>query len=135
MTSHSPFCTHFQHGILLISDEVQTGWGHTGEHDGIRGNGISTFGGNPLSTAAANAGLDYLLSHDLQRAVAHNGGLIINGLRGGRDGPASSRGGVRGKGLIFAVDLVDPVTGDEAKEGLEMLIEALRAVNEEAVRD
>src|SRR6202007_1828899 len=92
-----------EHGILLISDEVQTGWGRTGEHfwgigahgvvpgamtcakglgngvaiggvvarsellDGIRGSGISTFGGNPLATAAANATLDYLLSHDLQR--------------------------------------------------------------------
>jgi len=124
MTSHSPFCAHFLHGTdgwssqacvadlrgLLISDEVQTGWGRTGEHfwgigahgvvpdamtfakglgngfaiggvvargellDGIRGNGISTFGGNPLSTAAANATLDYLLSHDLQRAAAVNGG-------------------------------------------------------------
>src|SRR6266702_1280089 len=80
-----------EHGILLISDEVQTGWGRTGEHfwgisahgvtpdamtfakglgngfaiggvvargdllDGIRGNGISTFGGNPVATAAGNA--------------------------------------------------------------------------------
>ena len=95
-----------EHGILLISDEVQTGWGRTGEHfwgigahgvtpdamtfakglgngfaiggvvargdllDGIRGNGISTFGGNPVATAAGNATLDYLLSHDLQRNAA-----------------------------------------------------------------
>ena len=200
-----------EHGILLISDEVQTGWGRTGEHfwgigahgvvpdamtfakglgngfaiggvvargallDGIRGNGISTFGGNPLSTAAANATLDYLLSHDLQAAAAVNGALIINGLRAAAaDLPAV--GEVRGKGLMFAVDLVDPVTGnpspalagrvleaarerglligkgglyghglrmappltlteDEAKEGLALLIDALRAVNEEAVRD
>jgi 4-aminobutyrate aminotransferase len=95
-----------EHGILLISDEVQTGWGRTGEHfwgiqahdvtpdfmtfakglangfaiggvvgrgdllDGIRGNGISTFGGNPISTTAANATLDYVLSHDLQAATS-----------------------------------------------------------------
>jgi 4-aminobutyrate aminotransferase-like enzyme len=200
-----------EHGILLISDEVQTGWGRTGEHfwwigahgvvpdamtfakglgngfaiggvvargellDGIRGNGISTFGGNPLSTAAANATLDYLLSHDLQAAAAVNGALIINGLRAAAaDLPVV--GEVRGKGLMFAVDLVDPGTGkpspalagrvleaarerglligkgglyghalrmappltlteDEAKEGLTLLIDALRAVNEEAVRD
>jgi 4-aminobutyrate aminotransferase len=199
-----------EHGILLISDEVQTGWGRTGEHfwgigahgvvpdamtfakglgngfaiggvvargellDGIRGNGISTFGGNPLSTAAANATLDYLLSHDLQRAAAVNGTLIISGLRAAA---ADLRvvGEVRGKGLMFAVDLVDPVTGepapalagrvlevarerglligkgglyghalrmappltlteDEAKEGLALLIDALLAVNEEAIR-
>jgi 4-aminobutyrate aminotransferase len=92
-----------EHGILFISDEVQTGWGRTGETfwgiqahgvtpdfmtfakglangfaiggvvgrgdllDGIRGNGISTFGGNPISTTAGNATLDYVLSHDLQK--------------------------------------------------------------------
>ena len=30
--------------------------------DGLRANGISTFGGNPLSTTAAAATLDYVLS-------------------------------------------------------------------------
>ena len=196
-----------EHGILLISDEVQTGWGRTGSHfwgigahgvtpdamtfakglgngfaiggvvaraellDGIRGNGISTFGGNPLATAVANATLDYLLSHDLQRAAAANGELIISGLRAAAEALAVV-GEVRGKGLMFAVDLIDPVTGqpspalagrvleatrerglligkgglyghalrmappmtltqDEAKEGLALLTDSLRAVNEE----
>ncbi|HEX9538296.1 MAG TPA: aspartate aminotransferase family protein, partial [Streptosporangiaceae bacterium] len=104
-----------ERGALIISDEVQTAWGRTGEHfwgigahgvtpdmitfakglgnglaiggviargdlmDGLPGNGISTFGGNPLSTAAANATLDYLLSHDLQRNAAELGGMIIGG--------------------------------------------------------
>ena len=199
-----------EHGILFISDEVQTGWGRTGEHfwgvgahgvvpdamtfakglgngfaiggvvaraellDGIRGNGISTFGGNPLSTAAANATLDYLLSHDLQHNALVNGALIINGLRAAGNDLAVV-GEVRGKGLMFAVDLVDPVTRQpspalagrvleaarerglligkgglyghalrmappmtlteaDAKEGLGLLIDALRAVNEEAIR-
>jgi len=198
-----------EHGILFISDEVQTGWGRTGEHfwgieahgvvpdaitfakglangfaiggvvargellDGIRGNGISTFGGNPLATAAANATLDYLLSHDLQRCAASNGALIIGGLRSA-SAELAVVGEVRGKGLMFAVDLVDPGSGkpspalagkaleaarerglligkgglyghtlrmappmtlteDEAREGLALLIEALRAVNEEAL--
>ena len=110
-----------EHGILLISDEVQTGWGRTGEHfwgisahgivpdamtfakglgngfaiggvvargdllDGIRGNGISTFGGNPLATAAGNATLDYVLSHDLQRNAAVTGRLIIERAQRGRE--------------------------------------------------
>src|SRR5207244_7701868 len=101
-----------ERGILFISDEVQTGWGRTGEHfwgigahgvtpdmmtfakglgngfaiggvvargdlmDGLHGNGISTFGGNPLSTTAANATLDYLLDHDLQRNAATLGSMI-----------------------------------------------------------
>src|ERR1035438_10446470 len=132
-------------GILFISDEVQTGWGRTGEHfwgigahgvvpdamtfakglgngfaiggvvargdlmDGIRGSGISTFGGNPIATAAANATLDYVLSHDLQRNAALTGRIIIDGLREATKDTAIV-GEVRGKGLMFAVDLVDPAT-------------------------
>jgi len=199
-----------EHGILLISDEVQTGWGRTGEHfwgigahgvvpdmmtfakglgngfaiggvvarrelmDAPAGNSISTFGGNPIATAAANATLDYLLSHDLQRNAAVLGDLIIGGLRDAA-GPLATVGDIRGKGLMFAVDLVDPVTRApspgraarvleaarerglligkgglfghalrmappmtlteaEAKEGLGLLTDALRAVDEEATR-
>ena len=105
-----------EHGILLISDEVQTGWGRTGEHfwgyqahgvtpdlitfaKGI-GNGFalgrrgrpgrgderrcrrsfSTFGGNPISTAAGNAVLDYVLDHDLQANAARSGAILLDGL-------------------------------------------------------
>ncbi|MEX1044426.1 MAG: aminotransferase class III-fold pyridoxal phosphate-dependent enzyme, partial [Acidimicrobiia bacterium] len=89
-----------EHGILFITDEVQTGWGRTGEHfwgyqahgitpdvltfakglgnglamagvvasaelmDSLPANSISTFGGNPLSTAGALANLEYVLEHD-----------------------------------------------------------------------
>src|SRR5580700_7542168 len=135
-----------ERGILFISDEVQTGWGRTGEHfwgigahgvvpdmmtfakglgngfamggvvarrelmDGSVGSGISTFGGNPVATAAANATLDYLLSHDLQRNAAVLGSLIIGGLRDTAEQLATVDD-VRGKGLMFAVDLVDPAAG------------------------
>jgi 4-aminobutyrate aminotransferase-like enzyme len=132
-------------GILFVSDEVQTGWGRTGEHfwgigahgvvpdmmtfakgagngfaiggivargdlmDGLSGNGISTFGGNPVSTAAASATIDYLLAHDLQARAAKLGPKIIGGLReAARDLPAV--GEVRGKGLMFAIEMVDPGT-------------------------
>jgi 4-aminobutyrate aminotransferase len=151
-----------EHGILLISDEVQTGWGRTGEHfwgisahgitpdamtfakglangfaiggvvargdllDGIRGNSISTFGGNPLATAAANATLDYVLSHDLQRNAAVTGELIISGLR-----EAAAQlgivGEVRGKGLMFAIDLVD---GDTKKPSPALAARMLEATKE-----
>jgi 4-aminobutyrate aminotransferase len=132
-------------GILLISDEVQTGWGRTGEHfwgyqahgvtpdlltfaKGI-GNGFalagvvgraevmnevpaisfSTFGGNPVSTAAGTAVLDYVLDHDLQGNAARVGAI----LRAGLDEAAAVSpvvGEVRGKGLMLAVELVQPGT-------------------------
>ncbi|MCW2627552.1 aspartate aminotransferase family protein [Mycobacterium sp.] len=135
-----------EEGILFISDEVQTGWGRTGQSffgiqnhgmtpdmmtfakglgngfavggvvargdllDALHAVGLATFGGNPISMAAANATLDYVLDHDLQANAARTGSLIINGLR-----EASGRlpivGDVRGKGLMFAVELVDPATG------------------------
>jgi 4-aminobutyrate aminotransferase len=150
-----------EHGILIVSDEVQTGWGRTGEHfwgisahgvtpdamtfakglangfaiggvvargdllDGIRGNGISTFGGNPLATAAANATLDYVLSHDLQRNAAVTGRIIIDGLREAA-GTLDIVGEVRGKGLMFAVDLVDPATRKASPPLAAKMLEATR---------
>jgi 4-aminobutyrate aminotransferase len=148
-----------EHGIYLISDEVQTGWGRTGSHfwgidahgivpdamtfakglgngfaiggvvargsllDGMRGAGISTFGGNPVSTAAASATLDYLLSHDLQAQAAAAGDIIIPGLRA-VDLPIV--GEVRGKGLMFAVDLVDPATGQPSPALATAMLEATK---------
>jgi 4-aminobutyrate aminotransferase len=128
-----------EHGILLIADEVQTGWGRTGEHfwgyqahgvtpdlitfaKGI-GNGyalggvvgraavmnavpaisFSTFGGNPLSAAAGNAVLDYVLDHNLQANAARTGAILLDGLRALNLGCV---GEVRGKGLMIGVELV-----------------------------
>jgi 4-aminobutyrate aminotransferase-like enzyme len=149
------------HGILFISDEVQTGWGRTGEHfwgigahgvtpdamtfakglgngfaiggvvargdllDGVRGNGISTFGGNPLSTTAANATLDYVLSHDLQDNAKRLGEIIIPALR--EAAAASAAGGeVRGKGLMFALDVIDPKTGQASAPLAARMLEETR---------
>lgn len=192
-----------EHGILLISDEVQTGWGRTGEHfwgyqaHGVTpdlltfakgvGNGFalagvvgraevlesvpaisfSTFGGNPVSTAAGNAVLDYLLDHDLQGNAARVGAILGDGLRAATVG-LDQVAEVRGKGLMLAVEFVHPgtvepdaalttrvfeacraggllvgkgglygnvirmgppltLTEDEAREGLAIMVEAIRA--------
>jgi 4-aminobutyrate aminotransferase len=131
-----------EYGILFISDEVQTGWGRTGQNfwgignhgvtpdmmtfakglgngfaiggvvargdllDAPHATGLSTFGGNPIATAAANATLDYILDHDLQANAAKVGEIVIGGLREAADRlPIVTD--VRGKGLMFAIELSD----------------------------
>ena len=132
-----------EYEIPFISDEVQTGWGRTGEHfwgyqahgitpdiltfakglgnglaiggvvargdlmDSLSANSISTFGGNPVSTAAALATLDYVRDHDLQANALKIGNQLMTGLR-----PLANEdsivGDVRGKGLMIGVELVNP---------------------------
>ncbi len=75
--------------------------------DAPHATGISTFGGNPIATAAANATIDYILDHDLQANADAVGRLIIEGLRA-----AAARlpivTDVRGMGLLFAIELREP---------------------------
>ncbi|MGC4755756.1 aspartate aminotransferase family protein [Micromonospora trifolii] len=150
-----------EHGILFIADEVQTGWGRTGEHfwgyqaHGITpdlltfakgiGNGFalagvvgraevlqavpaisfSTFGGNPISTAAGNAVLDYLIAHDLQANAASVGAILADGLRsavGGLDCVAE----VRGKGLMLGVEFVRPGSSEPDPALTNRVFEAAR---------
>jgi 4-aminobutyrate aminotransferase len=151
-----------EYGILLISDEVQTGWGRTGEHfwgieahgvtpdimtfakgvgngmaiggvvaraelmDNLPANSISTFGGNPLATAAAAATIDYLLEHDLQANALKVGNQLLRGLRDlGEDTDAV--GDVRGKGLMAAIELVRPGTDTPDVAAASKLMEETRA--------
>ncbi len=93
--------------------------------DGLPALGISTFGGNPISMAAANATLDYVLDHDLQANAAKQGGTIIDGLRRAAERlPIVTD--VRGRGLMFAVELADPRTGEPSPPLAAALMEAAR---------
>ena len=132
-----------EHGILFISDEVQTGWGRIGEAfwgcqaygvepdivtfakgvangvtmggviaraeimDAVQANSISTFGGNPLSTAAGLATLRYVLDHDLQANAKRVGAHMLERLAS-LAGRSECVGEVRGKGLMLAVEIVEP---------------------------
>lgn len=136
-----------EYGILFVSDEVQTGWGRTGEHfwgieahgvvpdamtfakglgnglaiggvvagadlmDSVTAQSITTFGGNPLSTAAAKATLDYVIDNDLQAHAHKTGAMLMDGLRRiAEEIPQVID--VRGKGLMLAFELGAPQTLD-----------------------
>jgi 4-aminobutyrate aminotransferase len=132
-----------EYGILFVTDEVQTGWGRTGEHfwgieahgfepdiltfakgignglplagvvargdlmDSITANSLSTFGGNPLSTAGGLANLAYALDHDLQANARDIGGYLLEQL-GALAERVPAIGEVRGKGLMIGIELVRP---------------------------
>jgi 4-aminobutyrate aminotransferase len=152
-----------EHGIPFVSDEVQTGWGRTGEHfwgyqahgitpdvltfakgignglalggvvaraelmDGLGANSISTFGGNPLSSAGALANLRYLLDHDLQANALARGRQLAGLLQPVADAtPGIAE--LRGKGLMLALETVaaeDGITPD-AKAAAALLEETRR---------
>ncbi len=144
-------------GILFISDEVQTGWGRTGEHfwgyeahgivpdmltfaKGV-GNGVSlagivaraeifdtinvthfsTFGGNPLSAAGGLATINEVVENDLQGNALRMGGQ----LRAALDELAEETPWLieaRGKGLMQAVETVQPGTNEPSPEhAVEMM--------------
>ncbi|MGH3425576.1 MAG: aminotransferase class III-fold pyridoxal phosphate-dependent enzyme, partial [Nocardioidaceae bacterium] len=75
--------------------------------DCLTANSISTFGGNPVSTAGATAALDYVLDHDLQQNARLQGDRLYAGLRDVQ-GKYDVVGDVRGKGLMIGVELVEP---------------------------
>jgi 4-aminobutyrate aminotransferase len=139
-----------RHGILLICDEVQSGFGRTGrmfasEHFGLipdiltlakgiasgmplsatmaraeimswrPGSHASTFGGNPVSIAAALATLELIeeeLMENASRIGAHMKARMQTWVR-----RFPIVGDVRGLGLMLGVELVrDPVTKERAPE-------------------
>src|SRR5215472_16758509 len=145
-----------KHGILLVSDEVQSGMGRTGkwwagDHAGIEpdilcvakgiasgmplsatiaraslmdwkpGAHASTFGGNPVSVAAALATMDLLETQyiDNSRRI----GEFLMGRMA--DWPARHKivGDVRGKGLMIGVEIVrDQKTKERAGDLREAIV-------------
>jgi len=147
-----------EHRILFVSDEVQTGWGRTGEHfwgyqahgivpdmltfaKGV-GNGItlagivgraeimdvlpnlsfSTFGGNPLSSAAGLATLKYVKDADLQGNAKARGQQMQDRLA-----PVVEEtdwiAELRGRGLMQAIETVHPDSIEPNVKAARMLLE------------
>jgi len=133
-------------GILLIADEVQSGFGRCGrlfasEHYGLvpdmvvmakslaagmplsavtapseimnspEVGGIGgTFGGNPVSCAAAHAVLDVMLEEKLPERAGKIGEKVMTAFQGFAAAYDQVRN-PRGLGAMCAIDIVDPHTG------------------------
>ena len=150
------------HGILFISDEVQTGWGRTGEHfwgyqahgitpdimtfakgvgngtslggvvaraeimDCLGANSISTFGGNPISSAAGVATVRYIIDHNLQGNAAVMGARLVAGIQSAVDS-APWIAELRGKGLMQGIETVRAGSLDPAPDLAGELLERCKA--------
>jgi 4-aminobutyrate aminotransferase len=93
--------------------------------DGLPAKSISTFGGNPLSTAGALANLRYVLDHDLPARAATAGARLAAGLA-----PLVDRlgvvGEIRARGLMAGVELVGPDGWAPAPDAARAALEACR---------
>ncbi|MEO6049927.1 MAG: aspartate aminotransferase family protein [Pyrinomonadaceae bacterium] len=148
-----------KHGGLMIADEVQTGWGRTGdkwfgiEHWNVKpdiitsakgmANGVpigwtiattevadkfpgltfATFGGNPVSTAAALAVIKIIEDEDLRTNARIVGDYLREKLEQLKE-KYPIIGDVRGMGLMQGIELVkDRQTKDPAPEAVLRVFE------------
>ena len=81
--------------------------------DSLQKNTISTFGGNPVSCAAANTTLDIIERDDLANNAQQMGGELIDGLANIQRDHQNIIGDVRGKGLMVGVELVVDETSND----------------------
>ncbi len=147
-----------RHGILLVSDEVQSGCGRTGKWWAIEDSGVepdivclakgiasgmplgvcmtraeimdwapgshaSTFGGNPVSIAAALATMDILSREGIANA-ARVGEFMLERLRGWKQSHPMV-GDVRGRGLMIGIEIVKDKATREPAAALRNRIETL----------
>jgi 4-aminobutyrate aminotransferase-like enzyme len=90
-------------GAVLATAPIADSW---------KGGNISTFGGNPISTAAANAVIDTIEEDNLPANAAAMGKVLREGLDGLKKKYPKSVGDVRGRGLMQAIEMV----ADETKK-------------------
>jgi len=155
-----------KHNILLIIDEVQTGFGRTGklfafEHHKIepdilclakgiangipigitvsteeifsklkQGDHFSTFGGNPLSCAAALATIDVIIKEKLPEKSKEMGKYLLTSLNNSLSNSKIIRN-IRGKGLFIAIETrlrIKKFILESIKEGLLLLTSGVSTI-------
>jgi 4-aminobutyrate aminotransferase/(S)-3-amino-2-methylpropionate transaminase len=156
----SEFCT--ENGIVFIADEIQTGFGRTGqwfacedEHvvpdlittakgiagglplaavtgraevmDAVHVGGLGgTYGGNPVACAAALATID-MLEHGGLIAEAQRLGAALRTRLDAMKSRDRGIGDVRGRGLMQAVELVEPGTTRPDPDRVKAVLAACHA--------
>ncbi len=104
-------------GGLIATDELASS---------IRSLSLSTFGGNPVSTTAALANLNYIATNSLRRNALTVGSYLKERLFELSDRHPAI-GDIRGMGLMVAIELVkDRATKEPAPELLEAVQESSR---------
>jgi len=91
---------------------------------------FSTFGGNPVSCAAALAVLDVMQEEALQEHALREGAFLLNGLRE-LAGRHEAIGDVRGSGLFLGVELVRDREGREP--AAELAADVVNVLRDEGV--
>jgi len=82
----------------------------------VAGTHGSTFGGNPMAMAAANAVLDVILEDGFLDHVVAMGAVLRNGLEGVAAKHAEKLGEVRGQGLLMGIEISESIpNGDVVK--------------------
>jgi alanine-glyoxylate transaminase/(R)-3-amino-2-methylpropionate-pyruvate transaminase len=89
-----------------------------------RAGNISTFGGNPIACAAANATIDTIVEEGLVERAARMGKDLREGLEGLKTKHASV-GDVRGRGLMQGVELVRDEPGGDRTPAADMTVRVL----------
>jgi 4-aminobutyrate aminotransferase-like enzyme len=91
-------------GVTIATDEIA---------DSFKKLTVSTFGGNPISAAAANATLDFIENEELPENSKKQGARLRTGLEELQRQHPEAIGDVRGLGLMQALELVaDETAGD-----------------------
>jgi len=91
-------------GVTIATDEVA---------DSLKNLTISTFGGNPISSAAANATIDIIIEEDYPSKSEKMGKVLREGLEELKNKYPKIIGEVRGMGLMQAMEIVeDEPNGD-----------------------
>jgi 4-aminobutyrate aminotransferase len=94
--------------------------------DSVKGLTISTFGGNPVTTTAAKAVIDFIEDQNLMANCAETGAYLRRRLEELKE-KHEIIGDVRGMGLLQAVELVeDRATKKPATAQTDMALEAAR---------